>query len=89
MVALGTLAEAQLLLTPAKGAHLSWSGQYGPIKWEGTKVSSKCSAAVADLGDKALSVKVKVGVAVEVGQGGIPAATLGHLYNPPAATGAV
>ena len=89
MVALGSLAKTQLLLTPTEGAHLRWSGQYGPIDWEGTKVSNKCSAAVADLGDKALSVGVEVGVAVEVGQRGIPAATLGHLDNSLAGTGAV
>lgn len=88
LVALGALAEAQLLLTPAQGARLAWSGQYGSVGWEGTKVSD-CPAAVADRRDKALSVRVKVGVAVEIGQRGIASATLDHLENSFAGTGAV
>ena len=85
---MGSLAEAQLLLTPAKSPRLTWSAQYGAIEREGIKVS-KCSAAVADQGDKALTVRVEVGVAVEVRQRSIPAAPLRHLQNSLACTGAV
>ena len=85
---MGSLAEAQLLLTPAQGAHLTRSGQHGSVGREGTKVSD-CPAAVADRRDKALSVRVKVGVAVEIGQPGVPSAPLHHLENSFAGTGAV
>ena len=85
---MGSLAEAQLLLAPAQGAHLARSGQYGSVGWEGAKVSER-PAAVADQRDKALSVRVEVCVAVEIGQRGIPPASLAHLENPLAGTGAV
>ena len=50
---------------------------------------SECSAAVADQRDKALSVGVKVGLAVEIGQRGVPTTPLRHLENSLAGTGAV